>query len=146
MTDTTSTMSASTAAAYLAEALSGTPEAWMTWLANDRKPNRVKRWLPVEAGPGRPRYAKASVDGYISSIRAEVIQKERAATESPPRKERRLVLSIAAVTEEDGADVPRVAFICARPLMAYNLSAAEARNIARRLNQAADVIDPPVTD
>lgn len=136
------TMSAPMTAAYLTEALGGRPGTWLTWLSNDRKPSRAKRWLPVEPGPGRPRYSKACVDLYISSVRAKGMQQVSASTESAPQKARRLVLHISPLTVDDGADVPVVLFVCANPLIAFNLSAAEARNIARRLNNAADEIDP----
>lgn len=143
MTETSPvTMSVASTAAYLSEALGSRPENWLSWLANDRRPNRVKRFLRVEQGSGRPRYAKTSVDEYIASVRSQGVEKDKTAKELLPRKARRFVVSIAALKEEDGADVPGVAFFCAKPLMAYTLSAAEARNIARRLNLSADEIDP----
>lgn len=142
MTEATpNTMSAPMTAAYLTEALGGRPGTWLTWLANDRKPSRATKLLPIEPGPGRPRYSKASVEQYISSVRAKGLQQSSENTDTS-QKARRLVLHISPLTVDDGADVPVVLFVCAKPLMAFNLSATEARNIALRLNNAADEIDP----
>jgi hypothetical protein len=145
MTETTQpTMSAPTASAHLANALGGSAGAWLSFLANDRKPSRVKRQLLVEPGPGRPRYAKTTVDAYIESVRAKGMQEGSNDAVSGSSKGRRLIAHISALTVDDGVDEPVVLFVTASPLMAFYLAAGEARQLARRLIRAADDIEEEV--
>lgn len=58
-------LSASSAAARLAEALGGKPEHWTSWLKNDRRPGRAHS-IPVEPGPGRPRYSLENIERFIA--------------------------------------------------------------------------------
>ena len=138
----TKTMTAKSAAEYLSQALGGKPSFWETWLANDRRPNRVNRLIPVVPGPGRPRYAVAAVDAYIEVCDAKntspvlTVRSERAS-----RRSRRFTPHIYALKAEDGAETPMVVLITHEPLRLYELSPTEARQIAARLINAAEEIE-----
>jgi hypothetical protein len=134
-------LSAPEVARYLAKSLGGDASKWTIWLANDRKPTRVKRQLPQEAGPGRPRYDAAMVEAFVGSYPKKLENAGQAVVRERVSKSRRFAAHISATTFEEGADVPSVLLVIANPLTAFTLSVEEARHIARRLNVAADAIE-----
>lgn len=131
------TVTATAVAEHLAKNLGGKPSHWAIWLANDRKPGRVNRRLQHVAGPGRPRYNAYMVDAFIVEYKLahpEIDQtKKRAGKSFTPH--------ISPLTLAEGADTAGVFFVVPKPLATFILTAAEARNIARRLIEAADAID-----
>lgn len=132
------TMSAAETASFLAKELGGTAASWQTRLANDRKPGRVNKLLLVEPGPGRPRYAASVVATFVRDER----EKEQALAVRPGKSmTRRFTPTILAMTKEQGVDDPFVLLVTGAPLAMYQLSADEARNLARRLINAAEEID-----
>lgn len=136
------TMSAPETAQYLAAELGGDAQQWTIWLANDRKPTRVNKQLPQEAGPGRPRYDAAMVEAFVVDYRTRLAKAGQVEVKETVNKSRRFAAHISALTIEEGADVPSVLLVIANPLIAFTLSVEEARHIARRLNVAADTIEP----
>jgi hypothetical protein len=136
------TMTAKAAAEYLSKALGEKPAFWETWLANDRRPNRVNRLIPVVPGPGRPRYAVAAVDAYIEVCDAKNSSPVLTAlSERATRRSRRFTPHIYSLKAEDGAEKPMVILITHEPLRLYELSVAEARQIATRFINAAEEIE-----
>jgi hypothetical protein len=135
------TMSAPETALYLKTELGGDESQWTIWLANDRKPTRVKKQLPHEPGPGRPRYDAALVEAFVVDYRKKLAQAGQVEVKENVTKSRRFAAHISALTIEEGADVPSVLLVIANPLIAFKLSVDEARHIARRLNVAADAIE-----
>ena len=135
------TMSAPETAQHLATELGGDASQWTIWLANDRKPTRVNKQLPQEAGPGRPRYDAALVKAFVVDYRQKLAQAGQVEVKENVTKSRRFAAHISALTIEEGADVPSVLLVIANPLIAFKLSSEEARHIARRLNVAADAIE-----
>ena len=133
-------MSAKETADHLCSQLGGKSSYWLTWLANDRKPNRVNRHLASLPGPGRPRYEPALIDNFVAEYkkaRAAVFPKEIPRT----TKAGHLVPHISAMTLADGADHAAVLFVMPKPLLSFVLSAEEARHIAARLIKAANEIE-----
>jgi hypothetical protein len=133
-------MSATETADYLCSQLGEKPAYWLTWLANDRKPNRVNRRLPVVPGPGRPRYDAAMVESFVAECKrayASVFPKGM----HPGTKAGRLAPHISAMTLAEGADHAAVLFVITKPLASFVLSAKEARQIASRLINAAEEIE-----
>ena len=136
------TITAKSAAEHLSKALGEKPSFWETWLANDRRPNRVNRLIPVVPGSGRPRYAVAAVDAYIAVCDAKNTSPALTArSERASRRSRRFTPHIYALKAEDGAETPKVVLITHEPLRLYELSVAEARHIAARLINAAEEVE-----
>lgn len=125
-------------ATYLAKILGGTAASWWTRLANDRKPGRVKKLLMIEPGPGRPRYSAVVVEAFV---RDQLEKRQTLAVRPSKSMTRRFTPTILAMTHEQGADEPFVLLVTGAPLATYQLSADEARNLARRLINAAEEID-----
>jgi hypothetical protein len=138
------TLGAPEVAKYLATSLGGDASKWTIWLANDRKPTRVKRQLPQEAGPGRPRYDAALVEKFVADFPKKLENAGQAVVRERVTKSRRFAAHISASTFEEGAELPSVLFVIANPLIAFTLSAEEARHTARRLNAAADAIEAEI--
>ena len=103
-----STMTAIATARYLTDALGGNEKNWSIWLANDRKPGRVNRKLPVQPGPGRPRYAISVVDAYV---RETGVKAESQRSGSPKPRDYRFAPHISAVTIQEGAVTPFVLLV-----------------------------------
>lgn len=134
-------LSAQETAQYLATALGGDMARWTIWLANDRKPTRVKRQLPQVGGPGRPRYEAAMVEAFVANYPKELGKADQAVARERVTKSRRFAAHISASTFEGGAEASSVLFVIANPLVAFTLSVEEARQTAHRLNAAADAIE-----
>jgi len=128
----------------LTKELGGESSRWATWLANDRKPGRVNRRLSPEPGPGRPRYDAAMVKAFVADSKSnhQPPQAEKPPAASRPKK---FAPSILALTQEEGNVPPAVLLVLPQPLQVFVLSAEEARNVARRLANVADEIDPGVS-
>lgn len=90
-------LSVASAASLLADRLGGRPDHWVLWLKNDRRPGRANR-IPVEPGPGRPRYALHNLEAYVLQERTArpVLQVDPAAQDaSTPR-----LLTLATVMND----------------------------------------------
>jgi hypothetical protein len=135
------TVTATAVADHLAKELGGKASHWSIWLANDRKPGRVNCRLPQEPGPGRPRYNAAKVDAFVIEYKQEQSQTSQTNNRPGSSKNRRFTPHISALTLAEGADQVGVLFVVTKPLASFILSADEARNIARRLINAAEEID-----
>ena len=134
----TNTMSVSETADHLAKSLGKTTPHWMGWLANDRKPNRVNRRLLVQAGPGRPRYDANVVDAFV---REERMKSQSQGVSPGAPSERQFDPHISSIAALESGEVPFVFLATSSPLAVYKLTAAKARQIARRLTQAANEIE-----
>lgn len=155
------TMSVAQTVDYLVEALGGKATNWATWLSNDRKTGRTQK-LPTDAGPGRPRYARAVADAFIDDQRAKrpqevkdfsdgtsVLRKQAIKTDVESFLRRPFNPHISAITkEEEGFEggEPYVFMVTVSPLAAYKLNAAQARKIAARLISAADSVELSLGD
>lgn len=136
------TLSTAETTQILAKELGGNSARWSSWLANDRKPGRVKQRLPLEPGPGRPRYNAAMVEAFIAEYKKEHAQARQIDIPVESSREGRFAPTIAALKAEDGAEKPAVLLVIPKPLQAFILTAEEARRIASRLLNAANEIDP----
>ncbi len=135
-------------AAYLAKELGGSSACWVTWLANDRKPERANRLPPVR-GPGRPRYLGAAVQAFVDAERARRMQR------SGPSGRVAEVMRAFGIGESDGSSTGRrldcqvsaqldeatgegfVQMAVASPLRIYRLEPAQARELALQLAREA---------
>lgn len=139
----TTSMSSPRTAEHLANTLGGKTSHWEIWLANERRPGRVNRQLTSEPGPGRPRYAKDRIDTFVSAYIAKQAElKAQAEIKQPVGRDKRFAAHISAATFDEGVEIPFILLTTVSPLRSYQLTAAEARSIARRLMNAADEIDP----
>lgn len=134
----TDTLSVLETASHLAMALGKTPGYWTGWLANDRKPNRVNRRLPVQFGQGRPRYAAAVVESFVQEV---LLEHQRQGTSPKKPSDRPFAPHISPITTSESGEASFVLFVTASPLAAYKLTASQARQIAKRLDQAADFLE-----
>jgi len=135
------TVTATAVAEHLAKNLGGKPSTWAIWLANDRKPGRVNRRLQQVPGPGRPRYNAYMVDAFVVEYKQAHPEIDQIKKRSGKSNEQRFVPHISPLTLAEGADPSGVLFVVPKPLASFILTAAEARNIARRLIKAADEIE-----
>ena len=135
------TVSATEVAELLARELGGKAANWAIWLANDRKPGRVNRWLQQVPGPGRPRYNVGSVEALILEKKLALSQSNQATNRPGTNMSAKFTPHISALTLDAGADQACVLFVVPKPLASFSLTANEARNIARRLVAAADEIE-----
>lgn len=131
-------ISSSEAAELLAANLGGSLAYWTTWLANNRKPGRVRRGLLPIAGVGRPKYEESMVSAYISDRRSTRNELGLTVTSSTSRAFNPHI-SAALASETDGC--PYVLFVTISPLASYTLTPEQARNTARRLVDAANLAD-----
>lgn len=132
------TLSASETAKHLAQSLGGTTAHWATWLANERKPGRVNRTMPIRPGKGRPKYDADVVEAFVLDKKSN---DEAQGVNRVTPKEREFHAHISAVTASENNGVPFVLLVTLSPLASYKLTAAQARQIAHRLNRAADASD-----
>ncbi len=135
------TVTATAVAEHLAKELGGKASHWSIWLANDRKPGRVNRRLQQEPGPGRPRYNENLVNAFVLEYKQASSQTGQTKNHLGSTKDRRFTPHISALTLAEGADEAGVLFVVPKPLASFILSSDEARNLARRLINAADEID-----
>lgn len=138
---TQETVTAAAVAEHLAKELGGKPSHWSIWLANDRKPGRVNRRLQQEPGPGRPRYNAYMVDAFVVEYKKAHPETDHSKNRSVKSKDQRFTPHISALTLAEGAEQSGVLFVVPKPLATFILTVTEARNIARRLINAADEID-----
>lgn len=124
-------------AELLAANLGGSLTSWTTWLANERKPGRVRRGLIPVAGVGRPKYEENKVSAYITD-RRNTNNELGLHTDLVPRTFNPHI-SGARASETDGQ--PYVLLVTPSPLASYTLTPEQARNIARRLIGAADLAE-----
>ena len=136
--ETSSSLSAGETADHLAKSLGGTPSHWKVWLANDRKPGRVNRRLPVQQGFGRPRYDGNVVDAFVQE---SVSNNDSHGVVRAAPKEREFKPHISAVSSLENDGTPFVLLVTISPLASYKLTAAQARQIASRLLNAATAIE-----
>lgn len=129
------TLSVNETAQYLAENLGSTKAHWASWLANERKPGRVNRKLPVRPGIGRPKYDADIVEAFVIDKKTE---DESRGVSHVSAKDREFIPHIYAVTASENDGVPLVLLVTIFPLASYKLTATKAREIARRLNTAAE--------
>ncbi len=140
---------------YLVDELGGTATSWATWLSNDRKTGRTHQ-IPIESGPGRPRYTRDAVDLFIDQRRAQVPQEPDVpyAATSPLIKQatkakddlmpgRPFQPHITAMTPaEEGFEggQPYVMLITPSPLALYKMTSEQALRLAARLTSAAELV------
>lgn len=135
----TNTLSVMETAEHLSRSLGKTTAYWTVWLANDRKPSRVNRKLPVQFGPGRPKYDATVIDAFIHEALIEKQQHPGTSLGKP--NERQFAPYISPTLTSESGEAPFVLLVTASPLAAYRLTVTQARQIARRLEQAADLIE-----
>lgn len=135
------TLTANQVANHLSKSLGQTVTHWQTWLANDRKPNRVNRRLPIESGVGRPRYNAGIVDAFVTDLLNEENQAVNSGRNTRASGGSKFAAHISPMTVDGDTSQQAVLLVIAKPLATFMLTADEARNIARRLNQAADDLD-----
>lgn len=135
----TNTLSVMETAKHLSKSLGKTTAYWTVWLANDRKPSRVNRKLPVQFGLGRPKYDTAVIGAFVHEA---LIEKQQHQSTSPGKpNERQFAPHISPVMTSQSGEASFVLLVTVSPLAAYKLTAAQARQIAKRLMQAAEVIE-----
>ena len=132
------TLSASETAEHLAQNLGGTTAHWATWLANERKPGRVNRKMPIRPGKGRPKYDVDVVEAFILDKKSN---DEAQGVNRVIPKEREFNAHVSAVSASENDGVPFVLLVTVSPLASYKLTATQARQMAHRLNSAADSVD-----
>jgi hypothetical protein len=134
-------MSVAEVAKHLSRSLGGTAQYWTTWMANDRKPGRVRRRLPVVSGVGRPRYNSDDVDALVAQIKSDQELAEEAGGALPKSTSRKLDIHVSALSTDEGMTKPKVLVVIAKPLATFLLTADEARALAHRLVTAATAVD-----
>jgi len=132
------TLAAPQAATYLAETLGGRPSHWEIWLANERRPNRVNRMLECEPGPGRPRYSEEKLMAFVPIYREKHAAKSAGAANQSTGKTARLNASAYPYTDDTDPTDRGVLFVTMNPLRTYKLTVEEARQLSRKLANAAD--------
>jgi hypothetical protein len=138
-------MSVAEVAMHLSKSLGETIQYWTTWMANDRKPGRVRRRLPVASGVGRPRYNSQDVDALVAQVKSERDLAEVAGEALAPSTKRKLDFHVSAMTTDEGMKQPKVLLVIAKPLATFLLTPEEARVLAHRLVTAAADIDSDLT-
>lgn len=133
-------LSATEAAAFLCSELGGDSTYWVTWLANDRRPNRVNRCLPVTIQAGKPRYSATMVEAYIAECKKNY-------TSLFPNARHvgltagKLLPHISVLNPSNEIEIATVLFVINKPMASFKLTAKEAKHIAAQLIKAAQEIE-----